>query len=272
MKPILADDLKKIELDILLAISDFCEKNNLRYFLGYGTLLGAVRHKGFIPWDDIDIFMPRKDYDILIKKFNSQMDNTPYRAIIPYSKHSKHTILKIGDNRTLKSEPEYRYTNSTKSGMVDIDVFPLDGTPENEVQYNTWFEKLYTLYSAYFSKIRTFKNLNLRERIKLLIKKVFYACFLSKKKIIKESEQLHKEFPYETCDYVGCIEFCWCAKSHRFNKEAFSDFTFLEFCGHKFKAPIGYDEVLRNLYGDYMQLPPEKDRVPLHKMNVFWKG
>lgn len=272
MKPITPDELKKVELDILLAVADFCEKKNLRYFLGYGTLLGAVRHKGFIPWDDdIDIFMPRKDYDILIEKFNSQMDNTPYRAIIPYSKHSKHTILKIGDNRTLKSEPEYRYTNSTKSGMVDIDVFPLDGTPEDIAQYDIWYKKLYDLYDAYFIKLRTFKNLNLRSKVKLLMKKVYFAFFLTSAKIIKETRKLHQQYPYEECDYIGSVECCWNSKGNHFKKEWFVDYTLLEFDNYTLKAPVGYHEILKSLYGDYMRLPPEKDRIPLHKMNIFWK-
>lgn len=270
MKSISNEELKKIELDILITVTDFCDKNNLQYFLGYGTLLGAVRHKGFIPWDDdIDIFMPRDDYNVLIKIFNDKMCKTPYRAIIPHSKYAKHTILKIGDSRTLKSEPEYRYTNTTKSGMIDIDVFPLDGTPENDTLYDEWYNKLFSLYHAYFLKIRTFKNINLREKIKLLIKKVLYI-FLSKKKIQKNTTQLHAAFPYSSCKYIGCIECCWNPKNTRFNKDYFSDFTLLEFCGHKFKAPINYDEVLKNLYNNYMQLPPEKDRVPQHKMNIFW--
>ena len=83
------DELKKIELDILLYFSQFCEKHGLRYFLAYGTLIGAVRHQGFIPWDDdIDIQMPREDYNKLIELYEKENTNVRYELVSPEQKRS----------------------------------------------------------------------------------------------------------------------------------------------------------------------------------------
>ena len=272
MKPITSTELKEIELNILLTVAEFCEEHNLTYFLAYGTLIGAVRHEGFIPWDDdVDIMMPRKDYEYLIRNFNECMKDTHYRAIVPFSKHSKHTILKIGDNRTIKTEPEYRYCSGKQTGMIDIDVFPLDGVPEEISQYENWYKSLYNLYTAFFIKQRTFKNLNNREKIKTLIKKIRYHCSLRKKAIFEKTLQLHQKYPFDECSYVGCIECCWNSKKNRFPKEWFKDYTLLKFCNHELKAPVGYHEVLSQMYGDYMKLPPIEDQAPCHFMNIFWR-
>ncbi len=272
MKPISSTQLKEIEFNILLAVAEFCEEHNLTYFLAYGTLIGAVRHEGFIPWDDdVDIMMPRKDYDYLICNFNQCMKDTHYRAIVPFSKHAKHSILKIGDNRTVKTEPEYHYRSGKETGMIDIDVFPLDGVPEEISQYENWYKKLHHLYTAFFVKQRTFKNLNNREKIKTLIKKMHYHYSFTKKEIIKQTQQLHQKFPFDECNYVGCIESCWNSKKNRFKKEWFEEYTLLKFCNHELRAPIGYHEILSQMYGDYMQLPPVEVQVPHHLMNVFWR-
>lgn len=272
MKSISNTELKEIELNILLAVAEYCEKNNLQYFLAYGTLIGAVRHSGFIPWDDdVDIMMPRKDYNYLINHFNEDMAGTPYHAIIPFSEHSRHTILKIGDNRTIKREPEYRYTNDTKAGMIDIDVFPLDGVPEELSQYKIWYKNLYALYNSYFLKIRTFKNLNIKSKIKIFIKKVSLFFSTTKESIMKKTHELHNKYPFDECNYVGCVECCWNSGKNHFKKELFLEYELLSFCNHELRVPVGYDEVLRSLYGDYMKLPPKEAQVPMHSMDIFWK-
>ena len=131
MKEISFEESKKLELDILLAVADFCNKNNLTYFLAYGTLIGAIRHKGFIPWDDdIDIQMPREDYNKFIETFSHER----YKTIAPGTPLSKHSFVKVIDTETVKIEAHKKY----KKGFlgVDIDIFPLDGTPSDENEYN----------------------------------------------------------------------------------------------------------------------------------------
>ena len=272
MKPISDSELKEVELNILLAVADFCEKNKLQYFVAYGTLLGAVRHQGFIPWDDdIDILMPRKDYNYLINNFNKLMRDTDYEAIVPFSPNSKHTFLKIGDKRTNKAEPEYRYNTETKAGMIDIDVFPLDGVPEDKLQYEKWYDELHLLYRAHFIKHRTFRNLSTREKIKMLLNKIKIQFTVSEKYIVQRTKELHDEYPYDKCSIVGSVDSFWDSKGVCLQKKWFENYTLVNFCGHEFKAPIGCHDVLTRWYGEYMKLPPEEARVSEHRMNVSWK-
>ena len=144
-KSVPVEEQKKIALDILLDIAEFCDEHGLRYFLAYGTLIGAVRHMGYIPWDDdIDIQMPREDYNKLVEIYNEQKKNERYELIDPYSKKSRHTFVNVVDTRTVKLEPNVEY----KFGYfgIDIDIFPLDGMPSDDVKYNEWHKALQKIY------------------------------------------------------------------------------------------------------------------------------
>ena len=132
------EEHKKVQVDILVSFAKFCEENNLRYFMAYGTLLGAIRHKGFIPWDDdIDVWMPREDYNILIETFKSKNN---YQLIDPRGKMARHPYVKIIDINTIKIEKLVDYREGNLG--VDIDVFPLDGQPDNEREFVIWHNKL----------------------------------------------------------------------------------------------------------------------------------
>ena len=140
------EEHKHIALNILLDVAEFCEKNNLRYFLAYGTLIGAIRHHGFIPWDDdIDIQMPRPDYEKFAKLFNEQQSGSLV-AIMPTDKNAKHTFMKVCDKNTIKIENGIRYKDGEELG-IDIDVFPIDGLYENDDEYCKEFKKKGKLYS-----------------------------------------------------------------------------------------------------------------------------
>ena len=191
MKELNMNEIKRIELDVLLNVADFCEKNGLTYFLAYGTLIGSIRHKGFIPWDDdIDIMMPREDYNRFMQIFNDEMKETPYFAVNPCSNQSSQSFVKVGNKNTIKLEPEYSY----KGAMIDIDVFPIDGMPANEAEYDGWYKKMYQIYTAYFYqklKIKSIKGC--REKLKVLIKKVLWGCYFSQGRFLKMAM---KEFMY----------------------------------------------------------------------------
>ncbi len=269
MKAITLEEAKKIQLDILLNVSEFCDKHGLQYFLGYGTLLGAVRHKGFIPWDDdIDIYMPRSDYDKLLEIYNNENTDKNYRLVAPFDKEAKHTMAKLMDCRTVKLEANMKY--DTYLG-VDIDVFPLDGTPTKENEYDKWYKKLIRVYTKYLYSSQVIMKGCFRHNLKVLVFKPFCAPFKKAKKYLYKAEELHALYPYESSEYVGSIENFCVGKGSRASKAAFDEVVLLEFEGYKFKAPKGYHEVLTNLYGDYMQLPPESKRVTHHQNNMFWK-
>ena len=123
MKEIYLEELRVIQLELLQQIADFCEKNNIKYFLAYGTLIGAIRHKGYIPWDDdIDIVMPRDDYDRFLELYNEAY---PFSKVVDMynTKHYGFAFAKVHDVRTIIYETQY----AQDSFGVFVDVFPIDG-------------------------------------------------------------------------------------------------------------------------------------------------
>ena len=261
-------ELKKIELDILLHFAAFCEKHGLRYFLAYGTLIGAVRHQGFIPWDDdIDLQMPREDYNKLIEMYPQENENARYELVSPDQARARHSIVKIIDNKTLK------YENYMKKGDqplgVDIDIFPVDGMPANDADFRAWFQELHKLYIQFLYACRApMKGGSFKVNAYIALKKLITP---KKKKILRKAKALHDKYPYETCEFVGSIETWVEGEENKLRKEWFDESVELPFEGHAFKAPKAYHEILTALYGDYMQLPPEEQRAPHHLNQTYWK-
>ena len=122
MKELTLQEIKSVELEILSMFDEFCKKNSIKYFISNGTLLGAVKYKGFIPWDDdVDLLIPREDYNRLLKLFK---DSDRYRIFaIEKDKNYRYPFAKLCDMTTRKDE--FGYDNGLELG-VDIDIFPLD--------------------------------------------------------------------------------------------------------------------------------------------------
>ena len=126
LRKIGSDDIKRISLDILIDVASFCERNNIRYYLACGTLLGAVRHKGFIPWDDdVDIMMPRPDFI----RFMDLYESDRFKGYWP--SEGRYYYGKVYDPKTIKYEKGYDYKKYQPLG-VDVDIFPLDGMVNDE--------------------------------------------------------------------------------------------------------------------------------------------
>ena len=256
-------EIQKIELDILKYVADFLEKNNLRYYLAYGTLLGAVRHKGFIPWDDdIDIHMPRPDYEKLIEIFNEQNKGSDYYLVSPYSKESKHFIAKIINTKTLKVEPFIK--NDFEFG-IDIDIFPLDAQTQDYAEFEKTYNKMKKVCSTY----------NILTQCKTLKRKVYRAVNFLKsrnKKVYQQKiDALVKNFNFDSSEYVGSISTSANSLGDRHKRTCFDKSIKLEFEGIFFNCPVGYDQVLTDVFGDYMQLPPESERITHHTNKTYWK-
>ena len=266
MTEISFDEIKKLELEILKYVANFCDTHNLKYFLAYGTLIGAVRHKGFIPWDDdIDIQMPRDDYNKLIEIFNKEKDVEYLDLIDPNDSKSRHSIVKIIDNRTVKIEKNVDYKNGNLG--IDIDIFPLDGQPESEEEYSKWYDKLQATYRKYNVKISKISG-----SIKGRIYRIIIKSFNSKRSLKNRVNKLHSMYPYEGSKYIGAIESSFNSKNNRIERGKYDSFVFLDFEGQKFKAPAGYHEILTKMYGNYMELPPVEKQVTHHSNKNYWKG
>ena len=267
MRPMSPEETKSVELKILTDVADFCERHGLRYYLAYGTLIGAVRHKGFIPWDDdIDIQMPREDYVKFLEIFNEENKEGHLRAISPNDPASFYSFTKIIDTRTVKIEAGIKYDNKEHLG-IDIDIFPLDGQPDGEKEYIKWYKKKFKIYKL---KALVMSDPDLSWKRKLICP--LLQAFRSKEYYQKKADKLQTVYPYADSKYVGCTASLFNSPKNRHNKEDFSDSVKVEFEGHLLNAPIGYDKVLRDLFGDYMQLPPIEQQITHHSNKTFWKN
>lgn len=269
MKKLTVEEVKTIELDILIYFAEFCKKNKLRYFLVYGTLIGAIRHRGFIPWDDdVDVAMPREDYNTLIECFNSQSENKKYRLISPLENKARHSIVKIVDACTIKRECGVSYKEAIG---IDIDVFPVDGMPTEDTEYQKWYKKIIGIYEDYYVYNMSITG-SPYTKIKIIIKKLLVYikyCSLNKNKCLLLAKKLHNEYPFEKSEFVGIVECCDNGVNNRAPSLCFAKSTIVEFEGKSFCAPAGYDTILRNIYGDYMKLPPEDKRKYAHSYEAF---
>lgn len=259
MKKLELEQVKIYELKILKCFDDFCKCYNLQYFLAGGTLLGAIRHQGFIPWDDdIDVCMPRKDYLKFIG-LSSVFENT-FSSLIVKSNILNNLSLpftKVIDKRTIIDS---KYSKDDNNSHLWIDIFPVDGLPNSIKQVNT-------IYSA-CSMYRTILLLNdarlgvgttfIKKYAKYILRPL--ARIYGKQRCIENIEKIAAQYPYDECKYVGAITWGLYGVGERMLKEEFEKTIEVEFEGYKFPAFSCWDSYLKGLYGDYMQLPPIEKR------------
>ena len=270
MKKILIDEMKKIQIEILLQVHEICEDSNLRYYLTYGTLLGAIRHNGFIPWDDdIDIAMPRKDYSRFIDIFSKLNHENLTITSIECNKKHLYTYAKIYNKNTIKIENGVK--NNIGFGGVDIDIFPIDGLPENEKKSMRYFKhqkllfRMYSLSMYDFSKSKFFHHRILYNLVALIAKIIgtrMWIVIINKNGIKYDSEK---------STYIASSMASFYGNKEKILNKQYVERFLVEFEGLRFWAPKNYHIFLSNLYGDYMILPPLDKRVTHHNYEVFWK-
>ncbi len=266
MKIVENDQLKKIEINILSKIDELCKQNNLKYFICGGTLLGAVRHKGFIPWDDdIDICMPRSDYNKLADLMEQDKD---YMILSSVKDGYYYVFPKAVDRRTLVNEKGYK---PIKNLGVSVDIFLLDGMPEDERKSEYHYKKLKKVRS----KITGYSLLKpkIGKNVFFYAKRCWVYYIINRYRRLEDMQKQYsfiaEKFKYETSAYVYATGGAY-GKKDIFRKEIFEDEEQLEFEGRYFSAPAKWDEYLRQLYGDYMQLPPIEKRVMHHNLEAIY--
>lgn len=265
MKKLTQYEIKENIFEILSAYADYCDKHGLRYYICGGTLLGAVRHNDFIPWDDdIDVLMPRPDY-IKMQRLLKNDPVRPYYRLISFEfGNDSHPFGKIIDTRTTVTA-QYNHSDSA----LWIDIFPMDGVPDDirkcsaHLKRAEWWKQMYGRAVARFGTGTTpFRALF--KTPALLISRI-----VGWKRCAKTLDALAKTYDFDACDYIAGI--AWSrGPRERMKKEAFIPYEDKEFHGRMFHAPACWDDYLKAMYGNYMELPPEDQRNG-HFMDVYWK-
>lgn len=267
MKELNLEEIKEIQLDILNSVDSFCRQNNIQYSLSFGTLLGAVRHKGYIPWDDdIDIMMPRPDYDKFIEEFNKFNKHIKVRtrrtdATFPFN------FAKVEDTRSNLLEA----TDISFDIGINIDIFPVDGIPSDVTVLKKHLSKIRLLkrvFDAKKVKVNFDKRSNLKNFLLILLKGLFKP--ISYVWILNEIDKKLLMYDYNTSDYIMIA--CDSDKTYqRFRKKDFENFIELDFEGEKYQVISQYDDFLKLIYGDYMKLPPKDKQETHHSFKAYWK-
>lgn len=262
------NDIKKKSLEIVIDVDSFCRNNNIRYSLAYGSLLGAVRHKGYIPWDDdVDLMMPRDDYERFCREYKSD-----HFSLACSSNNSKCFIsyARVYDSKDTFSTSLWPWLKPEKGVGVWIDIFPIDAVSDNYDEYCKEYKIIQHYYRMQGIARGALANLDrvysLRSNLKVLAKRVlFLGGLISPNSFtVKMSLEAFKKDYSETihCAQLMCSQ---CpADEYYYLKEWFDDFIDIEFEGKLFRSIRQYDAFLTVAYGDYMTLPPVEKRTRHH--------
>lgn len=260
------EEMKKIQLDMMCELARFCDDNNIRYYMTGGTLLGAVRHQGFIPWDDdIDIDMPRPDYEKLIKLSNGKIGK--YRLVSASDNTENDAlIVKIFDDETILQET-VRTINAHKThySHVFLDIFPLDGLPDNKFVFYFHCMIVHLLVGICRTSINGTSGRTLFKRL-MRIPLVLVAKLRSVAYWKTLINKVCLRYEFDKSNNIGVLLSRNRFKDYLKKKEYLPYDDSLIFEGLSFHAPACYKKHLELLYGDYMQLPPENARNSGHEL------
>lgn len=252
-------EIKQIELDILIKFDAFCKKENLYYTLAGGTLLGAIRHKGFIPWDDdIDVIMSRDDYNRFLKVFTEKNLSGSLSLLKPGDKEYYYPFAKLCDNKTF-----VQMENNTSMHGIWVDIFPADDLPKDELVLKKLFKKARFWRAVIISMTTRFSGeKSIKKRIAKSLLMIF-ANIIGKEKVVQKSSKLSQIYNGTNSEYLGVVVWGY-GSGERMNKGKFFSACKVKFENHFFNAPSCWHEYLEGIYGNYMQLPPEEERKAHH--------
>lgn len=267
-KDISIEERKKIQLDLMQDIHDFCIKHNIKYSLGYGTLIGAIRHKGFIPWDDdIDIIMLREEYEKFIKLYQGSKS---YYILHEINLDPTYDLAyaKLEDNRTLVEEAV-----CTKNIGLFIDIFPIDNMQDTYEKSCKLKKSMNLLYRMALIKLINIKRNHLHP-----LKKCYYwigklaLSFISLRKLNQMASDKSQQIGKRNSTYVGLLADRSYRNKEILKREYFNSYILVPFEDRFFYVTNSYDDVLKHLYGDYMKFPPENQRNSGHLFDrIYWK-
>ena len=256
-------EIRTIQLDILGRIDRFCTENGIRYFLAYGSAIGAVRHHGFIPWDDdIDLMMPRPDYERFLSGFR---DETLYLLDLAGRDDCIETFVKVCRKGTVLTDRVF----GREIWGVNVDVFPIDGAPAEGLEAH--YARTDALRNRAIRICPYFKSAK-KGRTGLffrhILKRVRYPYLRSFRSMKRELVRTQRAVPFDSAEVAGVF---YAAEKTRtfFGRALYENSTRLPFEGREYPLVGDYDRYLTQLYGDYMQLPPEERRTTHHNYDSY---
>ena len=258
------EELRKLQeksLEILLVFKEFCDRHNLLFYFCGGCCIGTLRHGGFIPWDDdIDVFMPRDDYEKLGPLWESEMADTKYR----YQRDNENLFLRslltaISDEETTFIKE--RQIDLNISHGIRLEILPLDGCPSG-------FKRKKQIFWALVHQILmnqeplTSKGKLFEIPSRLLLG--LFPTWKSRYRMAKRAEKNMSKYKIADCEKITELCARWQYMVNEYPKEIFSSATYKEFEGYLMPIPVGYDTYLHMAFGEYMELPPKEGQIPKH--------
>lgn len=261
------EQIQNICYGILDFISKVCDSNNIKYYLAFGTCLGAVRHQGFIPWDDdVDIYMLREDYRKFSKLMATEYKDSRYKLYYyDITPQYQQPLPKVCDSNTSLVETSYKQCPIG----VYVDVFILDKVPEDLLEREKFYCKILKMQKGwsvhYVKPLFVLKRNGVYSWIKHLIKMIFF-----KKYTPKQIDQFCQSYNSTDSNFVGNMtEPCYSIDKITLDINLLKDGVKMKFGENCYPCPFEYDKYLTQVYGDYMQLPPENKRV-YHFSNIAY--
>lgn len=248
-----------LSIDLLLETDKVCKKHNIRYCMAVGTLLGTIRHHGFVPWDDdIDIFMPRNDFERFIKLTNEF--SSPYFLQTPYTDPGYYyTCARVRNSNTTYIVNSFRYQNFNHG--IYISIFPI----ENWVVEGG--EEIISKIKALLRQETAYMRLSIPEekRTELDRQRISEYTGRNPLDIYEEIHRLASQYKDKETDHCAqIVNTVYPLVRNTFHKEDFKQTVLMDFDGYKFPVPIGYDRILTCTYGNYMEFPPKEQRGQWH--------
>lgn len=270
-KELTLQEHQEIIYEILYALDDFCRGNHIKYFLAHGTLLGAVRHGGIIPWDDdADVMMERADYERFIKLIHSNPIEGFEAYTINYTKDYYYPFTKFGKKNTCVVETDWHCV--PKGGIgINIDVFPIDGCPNDRKEAE---EYVVNVMNSYFSSIRNWFNFkkdnfySIRERIYWLLRS-WRKCSILRTYHFNKLYKQSTTYQLEGSKYYFSFWTFYGAQNLQ-ERKCIETLIEMPFGQRNLFIPKDFDKILRDEYGDYMTPPSEIGKISTHKHDCVY--